>query len=71
MKIADALYQSRWYDCGQNTKKIVQIMMMRAQRPLTISVGPFYVMSTETALVVRTKYRIGNFAVLTEVRCRF
>lgn len=27
-------------------------MMMRAQKPLTFSVGPFYIMSTETAIAV-------------------
>lgn len=30
-------------------------MMMRSQKALTLSVGPFYVMSTDTAIIVSTR----------------
>lgn len=36
-------------------------MMMRSQKALTLSVGPFYVMSTDSAIMVRKLNRIRNY----------
>lgn len=45
-------------------------MMMRAQKPLTLSVGPFYIMSTETALAVRIHQAFTVWYVLIR-KCIF
>nr|QXE93237.1 odorant receptor 11 [Eucryptorrhynchus brandti] len=47
---ADALYQTNWYNQNEKMRRIFHITLMRSQRPLTISKGPFGEMNTETAL---------------------
>ncbi|KAI7815191.1 Odorant receptor Or27a [Rhyzopertha dominica] len=53
--ISTAIWTSKWYECTPKVKNLLRVIMLRAQRPLTLSVGPFYVMSTETAInILRT-----------------
>lgn len=69
MAVSKAIYGSEWYNCSERSKKTLQIMMMRSQKPLTLSVGPFYVMSTETALIVNNLYLL--FSLLFNVFFRY
>nr|WJJ63302.1 odorant receptor 2 [Pachyrhinus yasumatsui] len=50
--IADASYQSLWYKENKNTKRLVNILIMRAQRPLTLTIGPLQPMTTETIITI-------------------
>lgn len=50
--VSRAVWNSEWYECKPDVSKMLLIMMIRAQKPLTMSVGRFYVMSNETALGV-------------------
>ncbi|XP_060531728.1 odorant receptor 82a-like [Cylas formicarius] len=48
--LATALYNSKWYHESLQTRVILQIMMVRCQRQLTISIGPFGALNTEAVL---------------------
>ncbi|KAF7266743.1 hypothetical protein GWI33_019964 [Rhynchophorus ferrugineus] len=50
--VADALYQSEWYEFDENAKKLVRLMMMQAQRPLVLTIGPFNPLTTQTGLKI-------------------
>lgn len=50
--VSSAVWHSEWYKCKPDVSKMLLIMMIRAQKPLTLSVGRFYVMSNKTALGV-------------------
>ncbi|CAG9764174.1 unnamed protein product [Ceutorhynchus assimilis] len=55
--VADALYDSRWHLLKKDGKQMVQIMIARAQRPLTLTIGNFGPMTTNSAvLVVKAAY---------------
>ncbi|XP_060531460.1 odorant receptor 82a-like [Cylas formicarius] len=49
-ELSNALYSSKWYDQVQHVKVLVAIMMMRSQKPLTLSIGPFGPMTADAAL---------------------
>nr|WJJ63324.1 odorant receptor 24 [Pachyrhinus yasumatsui] len=51
LAIADAIYESPWYEQNEAAKKLLHIMLLRAQRPLVLTIGPFNPMTTETALM--------------------
>nr|QXE93253.1 odorant receptor 27 [Eucryptorrhynchus brandti] len=48
--LADALFASNWYEQSEKAKKMIQIMMMRSRKPLSISIGPFFPMTLDTAI---------------------
>ncbi|XP_060530436.1 odorant receptor Or2-like [Cylas formicarius] len=48
--LADALYSSNWYEQTQKVKVFIHIMMVRCQKPLTLSIGPFGAMTANAAL---------------------
>jgi hypothetical protein len=52
-QVADAGYDSRWPDKNRLWRHSVGLLMMRAQRPLRLTGGPFYIISYETLLAVR------------------
>ncbi|XP_060533528.1 odorant receptor 30a-like [Cylas formicarius] len=52
LAIADALYESLWYEYTERAKKMLLIMMMRAQKPLALTIGPFDAMKTGSALAI-------------------
>lgn len=52
MEISNAVWNSEWFKCNPKIRKDLQFIMMRAQRPIVLHVRPFYIMSTETALMV-------------------
>lgn len=53
LAISDAIYESPWYEQSEAAKKLLLIMLMRAQKPFTLTIGPFNPMTTETVLMVR------------------
>ncbi|GJQ70816.1 hypothetical protein Trydic_g743 [Trypoxylus dichotomus] len=52
VKIATSIWESDWFEYDEQIKKSLMLVMLRSQKPLTLSVGPFYSMSTETALTI-------------------
>ncbi|XP_060524083.1 odorant receptor Or2-like [Cylas formicarius] len=55
--LADALYDSQWYKYNEAAKKMVLTMMVRAQKPLLLTIGPFGALTTESALaIIRASY---------------
>ncbi|XP_060530138.1 uncharacterized protein LOC132704277 isoform X2 [Cylas formicarius] len=52
MAIADAIYDTPWYDQSEEAKRILLIMMMRTKRPLRMTKGPFDDMTLESAVTV-------------------
>ncbi|XP_076258437.1 odorant receptor 10-like [Rhynchophorus ferrugineus] len=50
--LADAVYQSHWYEFDGATTKLIHILMMRSQRPLTIGIGPFGAMGNEAVILI-------------------
>jgi hypothetical protein len=51
-RVADAGYESHWME-NVCWRRPVQLLIMRAQKPLKLTGGPFYVISYETLLAVR------------------
>ncbi|XP_060524236.1 odorant receptor 49b-like [Cylas formicarius] len=49
-ELARALFESKWYDQNTPAKLMTQIMMMRCQKPLSLSIGPFGVMDLNVGL---------------------
>ncbi|XP_060530994.1 odorant receptor 49a-like [Cylas formicarius] len=62
--LASALYNSNWYDQNQRTKVLVRIIMLRCQKPLTISIGPFGAMTTN-AVLSRFKLAYSYLSVMS------
>ncbi|CAH1125930.1 unnamed protein product [Ceutorhynchus assimilis] len=55
--VADALYDSRWHLLNKEGKQLVQIMIARAQRPLTLTIGDFGPMTNDSSvLIVKAAY---------------
>ncbi|XP_060534036.1 odorant receptor 46a-like isoform X1 [Cylas formicarius] len=52
LMLADALYRSPWYEQNETVKKMVLTMIMRAQTPLVLTIGPFDAMTTQSALAI-------------------
>ncbi|XP_060522078.1 odorant receptor 49b-like isoform X2 [Cylas formicarius] len=48
--LADALYQSNWYDQTKSTKAILHVMMMRCQKPIRLTIGMFGAMDLEAGV---------------------
>ncbi|XP_060528739.1 odorant receptor Or2-like [Cylas formicarius] len=47
--LADALYQSNWYDQSNEAKILIRTMLLRCQRPLTMSIGPLGPLTLDVA----------------------
>ncbi|XP_076255012.1 odorant receptor 10-like [Rhynchophorus ferrugineus] len=50
--IIDACYESDWNTFDEETKKMLLIVMMKAYKPIEMSIGPFSSMTNETALMM-------------------
>ncbi|XP_023024059.1 odorant receptor 10 [Leptinotarsa decemlineata] len=48
--ISQAIYESRWYELHTGLQRILHLVMIRAQRPLTLSIGPFFTLTNGTAV---------------------
>ncbi|KAG5876611.1 hypothetical protein JTB14_004223 [Gonioctena quinquepunctata] len=55
--ISQAIYENNWYNVDLKLRRILHIVMMRAQRPLTLSIGPFFSLTNDTAVMsMKTAY---------------
>ncbi|XP_060518352.1 odorant receptor 49b-like [Cylas formicarius] len=48
--LATALYESGWYYQDHETQVLLHLMMIRCQKPLTISIGPFGSMTVDAGM---------------------
>ncbi|KAL1488318.1 hypothetical protein ABEB36_014796 [Hypothenemus hampei] len=51
VNIAQAIFEYYWYEQSEHVKKILLIMIMRAQKPLFLSIGPFRPMNMQAGLM--------------------
>ncbi|KAF7268983.1 hypothetical protein GWI33_017967 [Rhynchophorus ferrugineus] len=52
LAISDAMFESSWYLMDKEGQQLTHIVMMRAQKPLAITIGPFGPMTTQSALLM-------------------
>ncbi|XP_060518573.1 odorant receptor 30a-like [Cylas formicarius] len=50
--LADAIYKSGWYEQNVLVQKMLLTMMMKAHRPLVLTIGPFGPMTTQSAVAI-------------------
>lgn len=53
--ISNAIYESNWMDQSEAIKRTLLIVLMRAQKPLSLTIGPFRTMNMEAGLMVNYK----------------
>lgn len=61
LAVANAAYNSLWYNENKNVKAMLQIMIIRTQRPLTMTIGPFSPMTTDTIVTVSSAFCVWKF----------
>ncbi|XP_060535689.1 odorant receptor 45b-like [Cylas formicarius] len=52
LALANAIYTSSWYEQKEKIKRILLLMIVRGQKPLMLTIGPFDAMTTQSALKV-------------------
>ncbi|CAH0559342.1 unnamed protein product [Brassicogethes aeneus] len=58
--ISKSVGNSEWYNESKEVKHDLQVIITRAQKPLTVSIGTFYPMSTDTAIaILKATYSYG------------
>ncbi|XP_060517875.1 odorant receptor 30a-like isoform X2 [Cylas formicarius] len=50
VKLATALYESKWYEQDKQSNALLQIMMIRSQKPLVITIGSFGPMTLDAGM---------------------
>ncbi|XP_060518619.1 odorant receptor Or2-like isoform X2 [Cylas formicarius] len=50
--LTDALYESPWYDQNKYIQKLLLTVIIRCQRPLVLTIGPFQPMTLGSALAI-------------------
>ncbi|XP_060533487.1 uncharacterized protein LOC132706267 isoform X2 [Cylas formicarius] len=65
LELAPALYQSKWYECSKESRVLINIMLMRCQKPLTIDIGLFGPMTVQSAMT-RLKLAYSYTSVMTK-----
>lgn len=51
--VSDAAYDSSWYMSSPNIKRMIQMAIMRSNKPLLLTIGPFNPLTTQTVISVR------------------
>ncbi|XP_076255837.1 odorant receptor 10-like [Rhynchophorus ferrugineus] len=51
VSISNCIYESPWYETKKEVKTLLLIMLLRTQKPLVVTIGPFNPMTNETALM--------------------
>ncbi|KAL1490687.1 hypothetical protein ABEB36_013342 [Hypothenemus hampei] len=49
-ELSGALYETKWYNYSPRIKQLISIMMVRSQKPLTMHIGPFDVLTINAGL---------------------
>ncbi|XP_030760008.1 uncharacterized protein LOC115885289 [Sitophilus oryzae] len=52
LNFADYIFQCPWQEASVKVQKTFMIMIMRSQKPLVVTIGPFGAMTTNTALMI-------------------
>ncbi|XP_030764608.1 odorant receptor 49b-like [Sitophilus oryzae] len=66
LKVADAVYDSPWYEQDEKIKKLLHIILLRGQKPLTFTIGPFKPMVAETAIMtIQAAYSYATLMMKT------
>ncbi|XP_076263492.1 putative odorant receptor 92a [Rhynchophorus ferrugineus] len=52
LAIADSIFTSDWYLLDKDNLKLIQLIIIRAQKPLVVTIGPFAPMTTTSALLM-------------------
>ncbi|KAF7271071.1 hypothetical protein GWI33_016031 [Rhynchophorus ferrugineus] len=50
--VSDAAYDSSWYASSYNIKQMIQMVIMRSNKPLLLTIGPFNPLTTQTVISV-------------------
>uniref|UniRef100_M3V885 Odorant receptor 24 n=1 Tax=Ips typographus TaxID=55986 RepID=M3V885_IPSTY len=50
LQVAQTIYDTFWYKESKQYNVLLQLMLMGAQRPVTMRIGPFGAMTTSTIL---------------------
>ncbi|XP_044736898.1 odorant receptor Or2-like [Chrysoperla carnea] len=64
LKVADSVGISSWYTFDNKSKHLLRLILMRSQKPLVLTAGPFHKMSLETFLDILK----ASFTYLTLLR---
>lgn len=55
-----AVYESEWYNRSESFKRMVQLVIARAQRPVSLTAGKLYTVSMETFGKVSNRMQIES-----------
>ncbi|XP_060533450.1 odorant receptor Or2-like [Cylas formicarius] len=59
--LADAIYESGWYERPLSVRRLLHMMILRAQRPLALTIGPFDEMTIQSSLtIMKAAYTYGT-----------
>ncbi|XP_060528952.1 odorant receptor 30a-like isoform X2 [Cylas formicarius] len=59
--LADAIYETPWWEQQNKIQKVLHIMIMRGQCPLAITIGPFDDMTIQSSLtIMKAAYSYGT-----------
>ncbi|XP_060533845.1 odorant receptor 49b-like [Cylas formicarius] len=52
LRLSDAIYESSWYNYDKELKRHLLMVMIRAQKPLVLTIGPFGEMVLQSSLTI-------------------
>ncbi|XP_060533954.1 odorant receptor 67c-like isoform X2 [Cylas formicarius] len=62
--LGDALYESLWYEQNDRVKRMILYMIVRSQKPLALTIGPFDAMTTASAVrIMKASYSYVSLMV--------
>nr|AUF73013.1 odorant receptor [Anoplophora chinensis] len=57
IEISSAVYECEWYNEPHQVKQLMSLVILRANRPLGLDIGPFSTMTLNTFLgIIKTTY---------------
>ncbi|XP_044757447.1 odorant receptor 49b-like [Coccinella septempunctata] len=61
LELAESIYSTKWYEMPVEHRKLLYIMLVRAQKPLVFSCGGLYMANLNTFMkTMKTVYTIVN-----------
>ncbi|XP_060533388.1 odorant receptor 30a-like isoform X3 [Cylas formicarius] len=62
--LSDALYESLWYEQNNRVRRMILYIILRSQKPLTLTIGPFDTMTTASAVrIMKASYSYVSLMV--------